>query len=71
MADLLRKDKREFTHQLLGQNYPPSYFVLWRRWLLLLTPVTDQCQLLGIRAFAALPQHELFWRTAITDILQN
>jgi len=34
MADLLCKDGREFTHQLLGQNYPPSHFPLSRRWLL-------------------------------------
>jgi len=31
----------------------PSRFALWRRWLLLLTPVTDRYPLLGIRAFAA------------------
>ncbi len=38
----------------------PSYFKPHVRWLLLLTPVTYLCKILGIRAVAAFTQLELF-----------
>ncbi|WP_145482393.1 hypothetical protein [Yersinia rohdei] len=39
----------------------PAFLKLQRRWLLSLTRITDQCQLIGIYSFAAYLSLQLFW----------